>query len=680
MFLARIIATAIFFGLCLTIAQAQNAPLPIMPLPAHAEPAKGEFMVDSNFAVAFRGFQEPRLERACQRFLATLTRETGIPVNRLALKPDAAKPNFFINVKSASKPVQELGEEESYRLQITPTEVHLDAPNPLGALHGLQTFLQLVHIGPNGFVAPAVTIDDQPRFPWRGLMIDVSRHFMPIEVLELNLDGMEAVKMDVFHWHLSDNQGFRVESKKYPLLQGKGSDGLYYTQQQVKDLIEYARDRGIRVVPEFDMPGHTTAWFVGYPDLASAPGRYQIERNWGIFDPAMDPTRDSTYKFVDGLVEEMAKLFPDAYFHIGGDEVNGKQWDANQDIQKFMREHNLKSNEELQAYFSAKVQEIVSRHGKITMGWDEVLQPGTPKDVVIQSWRGQDSLAQAARDGHRGILSFGYYIDLMQPASFHYLTDPMAKGAATLNPEEQKRILGGEATMWSEYITPENIDGRIWPRTAAIAERLWSPQSVTDVQSMYDRLALVSQKLDYYGLQHNAVYPKMLRRMSGQPDIAALKVLGDVVEPPKIYTRGQMKHYDQFTPLNRMVDAVHPESSTARQFGLLVDKYLAKQASPEEVAAMQNWLTLWRANDAHLQPSLPQSQLTADLAPVSQMLAQVAQAGLDALGYLQKGGAAPAAWRDQQIAAVKKAAQPQSVLLNMIAPQVSKLVEATAPQ
>src|SRR5207245_5557125 len=167
-----------------------------------------------------------------------------------------------------------------------------------------------------------------------------------------------------FHWHLSENQGFRIESKKFPKLHQLGSDGLYYTQDEVHELIAYARDRGIRVIPEFDMPGHSTSWFVGYPELASAPGPYQIERKWGVFDAAMDPTQDRPYKFLDQFSGEMAALFPDQYFHIGGDEVNGKQWDANPKIQEFRRSHGMKSNQDLQAYFNKRVQAIVSKQKK----------------------------------------------------------------------------------------------------------------------------------------------------------------------------------------------------------------------------------------------------------------------------------------------------------------------------
>ena len=362
---------------------------------------------------------------------------------------------------------------------------------------------------------PAVSIDDSPRFPWRGLMIDAGRHFIPLDVLKRNLDGMAAVKLNVFHWHLSENQGFRIESKKFPKLQEMGSDGLYYTQAEVRDLIAYARERGIRVVPEFDMPGHSTAWFVGYPELASGPGPYQIERQWGVFDPAMDPTKEETYKFLDKFIGEMAGLFPDQFFHIGGDEVNGKEWDANPKIQAFKQAHGLKDNDDLQAYFNQRVQKIVAKHGKTMLGWDEILRPDLPKDIVIQSWRGPDSLAQAAKQGYRGLLSSGFYVDLMWSAERHYATEPLSGAAANLTPEEQKRILGGEACMWSEYVSPENIDSRIWPRTAAIAERLWSPQDVRDVNSMYQRMAVTSRWLDGLGLTHNSSYDPMLRRIAG---------------------------------------------------------------------------------------------------------------------------------------------------------------------
>jgi hexosaminidase len=651
-----------------------QAPLSLMPLPAQTKPGTGEFLINNGFGITLDGYQEPRLDKAKQRFLDVLSRQTGIPLWREAA---LNKPMFFVKTAGPSAPVQQVTEDESYHLEITAQEVHLQAANPLGVLHGLQTFLQLVHITPQGFAVPAMTIDDQPRFPWRGLMLDVSRHFMPLDVVYRTLDGMEAVKLNVFHWHLSDNQGFRVESRKFPLLQQKGSDGLFYTQEEIREVVAYAHDRGIRVVPEFDMPGHSTAWFVGYPDLASGPGPYQIDRTWGVLNPAMDPTRESTYTFLDSFIGEMADLFPDAYFHVGGDECNGKEWDANPRIQQFMKDHGIKDNAALQALFSDRVQKIVAAHDRIMVGWDEVLQPGTPKDVVIQSWRGSQYVGQAVKGGNRAMLSAPYYVDLNQSAAEHYLADPEGDGSTTLTSEESKRILGGEAAMWSEFVTPENVDSRIWPRTAAIAERLWSPRNTRDVASMYMRLAIISQKLEDYGLQHNSSYPAMLTRMSGEPDPLPLRVFGDVMQPPRDYAREEQREYDAFTPLNHMVDAIPPESNTARQFSEIVDRIIAGKASTEDWDQAQEWLVLWRDNDVQLQPLLPRSDLTKELAPVSTNLHFVSQAGLDAIGYLREHHHAPPTWKARQIAYLKKSEKPQAVLLNMVAPAVLKLLQAT---
>src|SRR6266853_1586691 len=340
---------------------AQQPVLNLMPLPANMQSGTGSLAVDSSFSIAFTGYSEPRLERAGERFLKQLAHQTGLP---LALKPSkTGKGTLVIQTDHASKEIQEVGEDESYILDVSTAGARLRASTPLGTMHGLQTFLQLVDVSPEGFAVPVVTIQDQPRFPWRGLMIDSARHFIPLDVIRRNLDGMEAVKMNVFHWHISDNQGFRAESKKLPKLTGLGSGGQYHLQEEIRDLIAYARDRGIRVVPEFDMPGHSSSWFVGYPDIASTPGPFKIDDEWGVMDPAMDPTNEKTDKFLDTFIGEMARLFPDHYLHIGGDEVNGKAWDANPKIQEFKKAHNYKTNEELQAYFSHRVQRIVNKRG-----------------------------------------------------------------------------------------------------------------------------------------------------------------------------------------------------------------------------------------------------------------------------------------------------------------------------
>jgi hexosaminidase len=666
------ILTVIFFLASFAAAQSQTQ-LNLMPMPANIQLGTGRLPISQSFSIAITGHHDASLDLGVQRFQAQLSRQTGIPFWSKA----GALPTLTVHADHGRDAVQKLDEDESYELTVTDSSANLTAPTPLGVLHGLQTFLQLVEITPIGFAVPAVTIKDQPRFPWRGLMIDVSRHFIPVDVLKRNLDGMAAVKMNVLHWHLSDDQGFRAESKKFPKLTGMGSDGQYYTQEEIRDVIAYAHERGIRVVPEFDMPGHSRSWFVGYPDLASGPGPYTLESG----DPIMDPTRESTYKFLGKFIAEMSKLFPDAYFHIGGDEVDGKQWNANPKIQEFIRAHGMKNNQDLQAYFNRRVQKILAKNHKRMVGWDEILRPDLPKTIVVQSWRGQASLAQAVKLGYSGLLSYGYYLDLMWPASRHYAVDPMADAAATLSPEEKSRILGGESCQWAEWVTPENIDSHIWPRNAVIAERLWSPQNVTDVDSMYRRLRAISLDLEWLGLTHNAAREHMLQRMLGTADISSLRVLADGVEPVKDYNRWDDSKgpIDFHAPLNHLIDAVYPESDTARQFTSLVQTFVQSGFKDQTAEAqMRAWLISWRDNDARLHPLLEQSFLLQEDAPLSQELSALGATGLAALDYIDKSQPAPADWRTAQQAIIDQAKKPQAGLLLMIATPVEQLVDAAA--
>ena len=664
-------------------ARPQNAPaLNLMPWPTSVQNGTGALKIDASFGVAFTGYNEARLDRAGQRFLLQLQRQTGLLISGKTVEP--AKATLVVHTDHASKDVQELGEDEAYVLEVTPAGAKLNAANPLGVLRGLQTLLQLVDVSPDGFAAPAVSIKDQPRFGWRGLLIDSSRHFTPMEVLKRNLDGMEAVKMNVFHWHISDNQGFRAESKKLPKLHGLGSGGAYYTQNEIRELIAYARDRGIRVVAEFDMPGHSSSWFVGYPEIASTPGPFKIEEEWGVMDPAMDPTNEKTYKLLDVFIGEMTKLFPDHYFHIGGDEVNGKAWDANPKVQEFKKAHNYKTNDELQTYFSQRVQKLVNKHGKAAVGWDEIFVPGAPKDIVIHSWRGSKALAAAAKEGYQGILSNGYYIDLMWSAARHYTVDPLSGEAADLTPDQKKLVLGGEATMWSEYVNWENIDNRIWPRTAAIAERYWSPQSVTEVNSMYARLDVISERLEWVGLTHRSQPFKMLQRIAGPAtpqEFAALKALADVVEPVKDYTRGETTSYTAITttPLNHIVDAVPPESDVARRFDEKVSAFVGGSCRDANVAAqLRAQLTKWRENDAALQSLAQRSSFVKEVAPSSQDLSAVATIGLTALEAIASATPLSDDSKAQSTAAITAASKGKAQLLLIPAGTIQKLVEAAA--
>ena len=608
-----------------------SAPL---PQPWKSVSAAGHLLIDATFAVEIHGFTDPRMDSAARRFTARIARQTGIPIV-------GGKTTLLI--ETASK-----GGNESYRLDISPERAVLAASTFEGALHGLETFVQLIEPGADGFEVASVHIEDHPRFPWRGLMIDCSRHWMPIEVIERNLDAMAAVKLNVLHWHLSDDQGFRVESKRFPRLQELGSDGHFYTQDQLRHIIAYARDRGIRVVPEFDIPGHTTSWFVGYPELASAPGPYAIERKWGIFQPTMDPSREETYRFLDKFLGEMTALFPDGYFHIGGDEVDPTQWQQSSAIQAFARERHLETPDELQAYFIHRVEEILKKYGKTMIGWDEVLNPDLESDTVIQSWRGQAALADAAKKGHRGILSFGYYLDHLNPASFHYGVDPQVGGKEI--DHANAAILGGEACMWSEYVSPETIDSRIWPRSAAIAERLWSPKDVTNLTSLYDRLDAISRVLAWVGVRSNE--QRMLDRMGSGP---ALRVLADASESLGIEGRRDARKYTSLVPLNRFVDAVPPESTVVHHLEQMAERAASNPGGAKaEIDALRAAFTAWSANDGQISGSF----LTSELIPLSRNLSNLGSIGLRALEFLSAGKSADPDWAAQQLSQIDAMEKP----------------------
>src|SRR3954471_19676701 len=425
----------------------------LMPVPANVSWKTGRLPLNKAFTVALTGQTDDRLRNYVFRAMRRLEGRTVIELPREFLSsPQGAA--LVIETRSTGNAIPKLGDDESYTLEVSDQQAKLTAPNTIGGMRGIETFLQLLEGDKDGFYFPAVSISDQPRFPWRGLLIDSARHFQPIEVLRRTLDAMATVKLNILHWHLTEDQGFRVETKKLPELYQMGSDGLFYSQDEIRDLIRYAADRGIRVVPEFDMPGHATSWLVSHPEIASGRGPYKIERQPGIFDRTMDPTNEKTYKLLKVFFQEMSSLFPDEYMHIGGDENEGKQWNANPQIQAFMKEKGIKSNHELQTYFNKRILPFLQKDGKIMMGWDEIFQPDLPKDVVIHSWRGPKPLAEAARQGYRGVLSNGYYIDLIYPASSHYVVDPIPSDTQ-LTPEEQKRILGGEATMWAEWVSTE---------------------------------------------------------------------------------------------------------------------------------------------------------------------------------------------------------------------------------
>jgi hexosaminidase len=592
----------------------------LMPWPKHIEEINEVFSIDRDLSITIHSTQShTRVSKAATRFLRRLANRTGVFIdNGFPVEKESA--SIEINFDSISNLT--IDDDESYSLIVNEKKINIHAKSDVGTLRALETLLQLVAHDEDHFYFEGVSIKDSPRFVWRGLMIDAARHFQPVAVLKRNLDAMASVKLNVFHWHLTDDQGFRIESKLYPKLHELASDGFYYTQDQIKDIVAYASDLGIRVIPEIDVPGHASAILTAYPEYGSKDNyEYSIERFSGIFDPTLNPTKDSTYEFLGNLFSEIAPLFPDQYFHIGGDENEGKHWDENEEIQGFKKQQGLKTNHDLQTYFNIRLEKILKKLNKKLMGWDEIMTPTMPTTAVIHSWRGENeglpkggSLISAAKKGYQTVLSNGYYIDRMLSVEHHYSVDPI--GDVELTSEEQKRVLGGEATMWSELTTPLTIDSRIWPVTAAIAERFWSPEHVTDVDSMLKRLNDINKKLEELGITHIKNRAVILRNLNANEDNTALQTLSKLCEPLKIYSRNAGgTEYKTFSPFTLFADACVADAEYAVPFNKNVTTFM-KNGSTEVEYIIKNTLKKWsKIHDQFL--TLHKSPLTKPLEVLS---------------------------------------------------------------
>jgi hexosaminidase len=383
----------------------------------------------------------------------------------------------------------------------------------------------------------------------------------------------------------------------------------------------------------------------------------------------MDPTREETYQFLDGFIGEMAALFPDEYFHIGGDENNGKQWQANPQIQEFMRARGYHTTAELQTYFNQRVLQIVQKHGKKMVGWDEILTPDLPKGTVVQSWRGYKSLDQAAREGYGAIWSTDYYLDHMGPAEYYYLSDPLP-AESKLTQEQASHIVGGEVCAWGEFLSPENIDSRIWPRTAAAAERFWSPQNVTNVADMYRRLDAVSVWLEQDGTLQLSSMGKILRQISGTAELGPLGLLGKITSPEGVgvreeFTRGSAPS-TQLMPLVHLTDVVAPDPPYRRQFAALVEQLLGDApkfaASPDELTRT---FQLWRDMGPSFAAMSARAPVLEDASSRVLQLQKLGSGGLEALKYLQSGTTPPVEWKDAQLTLIKQAETPEMSLLKL---------------
>lgn len=648
-------AQGLLAALLITVSSPALAASALTPQPKVATWSEGSLALDGAFVTAWNGCRDARLDHAVARFQTDVGRLTGLELR--------GRPGPRLAIACGKYPTA-----EGYRLTVTTTGVTLDADGPTGVLRGLATLRQLVEVAGPRAGLPLTRIDDAPRFAWRGLMIDTVRHFMTLETIKRQVDAMERVKLNVLHLHLSDNEGFRVESKRYPKLQATG-DGQFYTQAQVRELVAYAADRGVRIVPEFDVPGHTRAWAEAYPQLGLAPLK-PANAISAALDRALDPTKPETYRFIDGLFGEMAGLFPDAYFHAGGDEVSDAVWLDHPHVQAFMKANGIASKAALEAHFQGRVREILKTHGKTMIGWEEVAANGAPSDVVIQAWQTSNATADAVAKGHRTIVSAGYYLDLLMPAEFSYTKDPLDTSAAgftpaeaeagrklnpilakiltdalvakplpPLTPEQEALILGGEAPLWAELVSDEIIDSRLWPRAAAMAERFWSPRETRDVADLYRRLPVVEDQLRLQGLKgDNAAMAGRLAPGQAGPVRTLLEVVGPVrnmAHDHRIKAMLAGKVIDQ--PLTGLADAAPVDGLVARRFEADAKAYAAGDRSGAE--SLKARLVAWRANDAAFRAvAKGRGELEAAL-PISADIAELADVALAAIAAREAGQA-----------------------------------------
>jgi len=650
-----------------------------MPAPAELKANNNRIGIDQRFRVSVNGNPDKRIYAEASRFIRRLSNQTGIFLDKqgFVTQQDSGNTSATLVIHVHRQGKLKLGEDESYSIETNANQVLVEATTDIGAIHALETILQLISTDANGYYIPGVSIHDEPRFAWRGLLLDVALHFMPVDVVKRTLDGMAAVKMNVLHLHLCNDQGFRVESKVFPRLQQVASDGIFYTQEEIRGLVKFAGQRGIRIVPEFVVPAHTTAILTAYPEFASVKRDYKLQRYFGVFDPVMDPTNEKLYPFLEKLYLEMSSLFPDQYMHIGGDENTGKDWENTPHIKAFMKARGMKSTGELQTYFNRRLLPIIRKCGKTMMGWDEIFQPGLPKEIVIESWRGNESFYGSIKKGHPSILSYGYYIDLIQPASYHYQNDPIPD-SVKLTADEIKLVLGGEATMWSEMVTPVTVDSRIWPRTAAIAERLWSPKTVTDVDDMYRRLEITSLHLEALGLQHISYKKPLMRQLANGYDTKALEVLVSVIEPLKIYERNEGDTmYTVFSPFTKLADVASPDQKEPRVFNKQVEVFLLNPSAELEKNITEK-LTLWKENDTQFKLLLRNSPVLEEAATLSANLSLLAEAGLEAAQYLHEHKKAGADWLKEKLVIATNARKQGGRCEIQVTDAIQKLIQRAA--
>lgn len=516
---------------------------PLVPWPVSLEPSAGQFVVNDSTSIAVTDTSDAALVRIASFFRDIAAVATGyeLPVVPLS-SADGNSLVFELN------PLLRM-QIEGYQLLVTSETVRLTAPSHEGLFRGVQTLRQLLPpaVERGGIMPdrnyvwqiPAVSISDYPRFEYRGMHLDVARHFFPIAFVKRYIDFLAMYKMNRFHWHLTEDQGWRIEIKQYPELTRVGAYrsetlvgnygnrphrfdgeryGGFYTQEEIREVVAYAADRYITIVPEIEMPGHSTAALASYPVLACTEGPFEVSTLWGVHEDIYCPSEE-TFAFLENVLTEVIDLFPGEYIHIGGDEAPKARWEESDLAQSVIKREGLADEHELQSYFIQRIEKFLNSHGRQIIGWDEILEGGLAPNATVMSWRGEAGGIEAARQGHDVVMTPGHslYFDHFQadPAG-----EPYAIGGLTtledvyaydpvpdvLSRDEARHILGAQANVWTEYMkTPQKVEYMIFPRMLALSEVVWSPESSRNWFSFKGRVPAQLERLDRLAVNYRKV-------------------------------------------------------------------------------------------------------------------------------------------------------------------------------
>lgn len=524
----------VFFGcmLFMPVFSQQKSPstVNIIPRPVSVKTKAGVFRLTPNTKLIAKDAGD---RHAADFFRSYVQKTYGITLSF----SDAAENNFI--AFTTRKFIQAPENEEHYTLQSSPRGVEISGDSYAGTFRGVQSLIQLLPVKKSSALAiPGVSVDDQPRLRYRGLMLDVGRHFFPLDFIKKYIDYIALHKMNSFHWHLTDDQGWRIEIKKYPHLTttgayrngtiigrypGTGNDSIryggFYTQDQIREIVAYAAKRHITVIPEIEMPGHASAALASYPNLGCTGGPYEVKQTWGVFKDVFCAGNDSVFSFLQGVLDEVMELFPSPYIHIGGDECPKDSWKACPKCQKRIRDHQLKDEHELQSYFIQRIEKYVNSKGKKIIGWDEILEGGLAPNATVMSWRGEQGGIDAARQDHDVIMTPGTHVYLDHSQSKK--EDSVTIGGFTtvqkvysyepvpnvLNDRQKKRILGAQGNVWTEYMkNPAKVEYMIFPRLSALSEVLWSPAGAKDWPDFEKRLAVQYKRYELWDANYSRAH------------------------------------------------------------------------------------------------------------------------------------------------------------------------------